>query len=414
MTFFALIILITTYIQFVIAQQLPTCNGDTYGNVYDFVNGVSNCIFPYYKITSDIVRGGCPQLTTESLCPFNADKSLNKINISKTVEIVNDCLKQPTIGNIELNRIKFPPASYSANEILQRFGLTGECGVSQHTSFFDNINNTLITVTDVQDTFVVSQSSTTCDGNTYGDVDDFVNGVSNCLFPYDKITSDIVRDGCPQLTTESLCPFNADKSLNKINIEKTVKIVKNCLKQPTIGGNAINPFIFPLVTYAVNDILQEFGLTGECTVPSNINFIYNLNNTLISVTDVKDLLINISITASQLILKGAIDCKFTLPLVKIPIPINNIGYLGTLAFTSKSSISSRDNNTPPEIQSPDAELNAQFGFTQNPLLSNIPLGSLFSYFYNKIINQTKASKIFGKFISAFINGALEITKTQCS
>ncbi|GAB6022606.1 hypothetical protein CHUAL_006703 [Chamberlinius hualienensis] len=276
MTIFALIIFVTTYNQFVFAQQLPNCDGDVYGNVIDFVNGVSNCIFPYYIVTSDIVRDGCPQLTTESLCPFNADKSLNKINIEKTVEIVQNCLKQPTIGNIELNRIKFPTVSYSANEILQGFGLTGECGVSQDTSFFDNMNNTFITVTDVQDT------------------------------------------------------------------------------------------------------------------------------------------VNISITLSNLTVQGLTNCKFTLPLITTPITMDNVRFFGLFAFTSKSSISLKDNNTSPEIQSSTVILNAQLEFLKLKILEKIPLGSIFSTFFNEIMGKTKISQIFAKFIAAIVSGALQFTKTQCN
>ncbi|GAB6022604.1 hypothetical protein CHUAL_006702 [Chamberlinius hualienensis] len=275
MAFIVSAILITVYVNLVVAQSSTTCNGDTYSNVYNFVNGVANCSFPHYKITSDIVRDGCPQLTTESLCPFNADKSLNKINIEKTVEIVQNCLKQPTIGNIELNRIKFPTASYSANEILQGFGLTGECDVSQHTSFFDNINNTFITVTDVQDN------------------------------------------------------------------------------------------------------------------------------------------VNISIVLRNLIAQGLTNCKFTLPFVKAPIKMDNVSFYGILAYTSKSSISLKDNNSVPEIESPTVTLKLQFGFLQLPILNGIPLGSIFSTFFNEIMGKTKMSEIFANFIAAFVNEALKITKTQC-
>ncbi|GAB6022607.1 hypothetical protein CHUAL_006704 [Chamberlinius hualienensis] len=278
MTFFALIILITTYIQFVFAQQSPTCNGDAHGNVYDFVNGVSSCIFPYYNVTSDAVRDHCPQLTTESLCPFNADKSLNKINIEKTVAIVNDCLKQPKFGNIELNRITFPPVTCIVDEIVQGFGLTGKCGISQHTSFFDNMNNTHITVTD---------------------------------------------------------------------------------------------------------------------------------------TDSQDN-VNISIILNNFVIQGIHSCKFTLPLIKTPIPMDNVSFYGIFDFTSKSSISLKDNNTSAEIQSSTVIFDAQLEFLKFKILEKIPLESIFSQFFNEIMGKTKISQIFAKFIAAIVSGALQFTKTQCN
>ncbi|GAB6022598.1 hypothetical protein CHUAL_006696 [Chamberlinius hualienensis] len=258
---------------------------------------------------------------------------------------------------------------------------------------------------------IVAQSSAICDGSVYGNMYDLINGVNNCSFPYYKITSDIVRGGCPQLTTESLCPFNADKSLNKINIEKTVEIVNDCLKQPKFGIISMNPIAVPNVAYSIDQILQGTGLTGECSVPQNSGFINNVNNTLITVTDVQDT-VKISVNGINLIYNGVLNCKFTIPLLK-PITLNNIGYNGALDMTSYSSILLNDINPVPEIQSPTATFNVQFESLQNPLLSNIPLESIFSKFYQQIISQTKISEIFGKFIAAIVNGALEITKTQC-
>ncbi|GAB6022628.1 hypothetical protein CHUAL_006723 [Chamberlinius hualienensis] len=259
---------------------------------------------------------------------------------------------------------------------------------------------------------IVAQSSAICDGSVYGNMYDLIDGVSNCTFPYYKITSDIVRDGCPQLTTESLCPFNADKSLNKINIEKTVEIVKNCLKQPKFGDIETNSITIPSVTYSVNEILQGFGLTGECTIPLNTSFVYNVNNTLITVTDVQDT-VNFSINVPNIIYQGEVNCKFTLPLIK-PIAMNNVDFYATVAFTSKSSVSLNNNNPVPEIQFPTVTINIQYDFLKLPILDHIPLGKLFSNFYQKIFDKTKISELFGKFIAAFVSGALEITKTQCS
>ncbi|GAB6022597.1 hypothetical protein CHUAL_006695 [Chamberlinius hualienensis] len=388
MIFFALIIF---YMNLIVAQSSAICDGSsTYENIKDLLNGASNCTFPYYEITSDFVRDGCPQLTTESLCPFNADKSLNKINIEKTVEIVKNCLKQELFV---MNSTTIPWVTYSVDEILQGFGLTGECTVPQNSGFISNVNNTLITVTDVQDTVKIS-----------------VNGIDLICDGVIDFTSGIVRDGCPQLTTESLCPFNADKSLNKVNIEKTVKIVNECLKKSTIGDIPMNPIMFPVVTYSANDIIQAFGLKGECYVPPNISFVYNVNNTLITVTDVQDT-VKFSINVPNIIYQGTIDCKFTIPLIK-PITMNNVGYHGIVAFTSKSSISLNDNNPVPEIESPTASVTIQYDFLNLKILNNIPIGTLFSKFFQQIINQTNMSELFGKFIAAIVSGALEITKTQ--
>ncbi|GAB6022603.1 hypothetical protein CHUAL_006701 [Chamberlinius hualienensis] len=260
--------------------------------------------------------------------------------------------------------------------------------------------------------FVVSQQSPTCDGGIYDNIIDFLNGGNYCNFPYYKITSDIVRDSCPQLTTQSLCPFNADKSLNKVNIEDTIIYVKNCLQQPAFGDIQMNPIMFTSVTCIVDEMLKGTGVTGECYIPPNINFIYNVNDTLITVTGVQDT-VNISIDSPNLLYQGAIDCKFKLPLVDIPITMNNVSYSGKLSLDSKSSISLNNNNSVPEIQSPTATFEVNFNFLNLPILNNIPIGKLFSKFFQQIINQTKISEIFGKFIAAIVKEALEITKTQC-
>ncbi|GAB6022630.1 hypothetical protein CHUAL_006725 [Chamberlinius hualienensis] len=259
---------------------------------------------------------------------------------------------------------------------------------------------------------VVPQSSINCDGDTYDDLYNFINGVSSCNFPYYNITSDIVRDGCPQLTTESLCPFNADKSLNKINIEKTVEIVNDCLKQPKFGIISMNPITVPSVTYSGDQILQGTGVTGECTVPQNSSFVYNVKNTLITVTDVQNT-VKFTINGSTLISKGLINCKFTIPIPNVEPSMNIIGYYATLPLTSKSSILLNDNYTVPKIESSAGTCNVQFDFIQVPVYSFIPLRSFFSTYYNRMIRKAKISEIFGKFIAAIVNGALQFTKSQC-
>ncbi|GAB6022394.1 hypothetical protein CHUAL_006512 [Chamberlinius hualienensis] len=140
------IILVTFSVNFVVAQQSPTCNGDIYED-YDSANtGVANCTFPYYKINSECIINRLSQLSSSSLCPINKDQTLNLTNIEKATNIINQILKDKSICGFQINPIKLPPFTFISDGLLEGTGVRGECGVAKDTSVVKNVNNTVVSL----------------------------------------------------------------------------------------------------------------------------------------------------------------------------------------------------------------------------------------------------------------------------
>ncbi|GAB6023031.1 hypothetical protein CHUAL_007125 [Chamberlinius hualienensis] len=262
--------------------------------------------------------------------------------------------------------------------------------------------------------FLGAQKSTICNGGIYHDIGELIVIVGNCSYPYYIITLDCLKTSCPKLMSASLCPINSDKSLNRANIETTMKIVQSCLNETSICDFQINPIVMPSFTVAVDQLLVGTDVTGQCSLIKNTSVINNLKTTVISLTDNPDKA-EFMINAPNISYDGVINCQFALPLQPVPLTLNNINYHGVLPMTATFSIFLKDDDLTPVIQTQKTKLDVDFnGFNRIPLLNNMHVGDIFTNFFEQYVDKSILPDLFANFIASVFSGAFAITKSQCS
>ncbi|GAB6022377.1 hypothetical protein CHUAL_006495 [Chamberlinius hualienensis] len=262
--------------------------------------------------------------------------------------------------------------------------------------------------------FVQSQYKPNCKSDNYTDVVAAVNGLDNCTYPRDKINPECVEIGIRQFTNQSLCPFFTNGTINEKNIETTVDIVNQLLKQKTLCDIPLNPIPFSGLTFNAAQFLKSTPFTGYCTIVKTA-YVNNVNNTVISVVHFQSPL-TVQMNVSQLTYNGVLNCSFGGQVFNqnFEIPLSNISFDEPINISIASEVPLDNNQTTPNITSTWVTANPKFSaFHVDEILRMFNLNEVFSNAVTKLIENSPLSESYGKFVLAILYNALQATKKQC-
>ncbi|GAB6022381.1 hypothetical protein CHUAL_006499 [Chamberlinius hualienensis] len=268
----------------------------------------------------------------------------------------------------------------------------------------------------------LTQQELQCNGRYYNTVNDAIDGVDNCTYQANKFTASCVAASCPELNSNSLCPFknNGDIDINKV--KKTLQTANDCLgtKLP-ICNVSIDPIPIPNFTDNTNELFQQVGLSGNCLVAGG--YIYNASSVVISLADnyqKPTLPLNITISIKDLVYIGNFSCKVkkitsnNSSSSEIVRDTDNVTFrfdLTISAFTSEYL----DSVTKPKVVVTYEKILvtiSKISFDNDSGL-NGNVTETFKDSLQTYLNKSKMSQSFAEFIAAFVSSALQATIQQC-
>ncbi|GAB6022378.1 hypothetical protein CHUAL_006496 [Chamberlinius hualienensis] len=253
-----------------------------------------------------------------------------------------------------------------------------------------------------------------CIDDYYTEAITALNGINNCTYPRTKINPECVGRSYPQLKNLSLCPTLTNESVSRENVETTIQMVNEYLKQKTICEVPLNIIPFPKTTFIADQLLKGTPFTGSCTINGRTTTINNVNNTVIRINSFPPLVVDVNV--DNLVYNGTMDCRLGFKFFGqiFYFPFDNIQFNEPMNVSVVANISLGDNRTLPTILSVNVTSKSQYSMaTLDKIVAAFKLRETLEKWITIFIEISTIPESFAKFVLNILFNTFQITKQQC-